>query len=537
VRHGTESCARSTLGIGVLCALLWSAPARADGALVIRTLEHGDWAGAVEAVQRDPAWQGRAVRVVVHDADGRRSRCGDYRLELDAAGERAFERGRCDPASGATTLRLVDRAALFEADEGFARPRTVRVRAIETREGAAEGRARSPVVTELRCHLAIRPYVVDLLHGRRVRATPERFELRPVDDGVSVVAAGEQWRVRSSFVRVRYELLDRSSGRVVLRETVRLECNRGADDPLSRADGWQATIEGRPVVWLQSGRTYRGRAGLGTSPDDRGSCGGEGGAESWYAVRFEAPHRLALALHAAADAALYVRAGSLGGPEVLCRDTAGPREAVDTVLPPGTYFVAVDGLEGLARYRLAARFERRGRSSSISSVPSSEQRGRSSSISSVSFEAPSPRAVERLEDRAHHRRAAPTETTVARAHRPPLRSPADDPPALEIDRVLFAGPSRARASCGGDGAPEHVFRLHVGRPSRVSVRLESRFDAALFLRAADGREIDCARGLGAGLRRAAIDGELPVGSYEVVVDGAHGAARGPYHLTLHQRPR
>lgn len=332
-------------------------PLAAVGSLDIRTLELGDWARAVEAMQTDPGWQGRTVRVVVVDPAGRRARCGRYRLALDAHAERAFERGACDPASGATALRLIHRAALFETDAGFPRPRTIRVRAVETREGVAEGAATPPAGTELRCHLAIRPYVVDLLNGRRVRATPDRFELRPVGDGVSVVAAGEEWRARSSAVRIRYELIDRASGEVVLRDQARLECSRGDEDPLRRDEGWQATIQGRDVIWLRSGQAYRGRAWLARTADDRGTCGGEGGVESWYAVRFEVPHRLVLGLHAEQGAALYVRRGSIFGPEVLCRSTSVHPHTVDRVLLPGTYFVAVDGLNGLARYRLSAFFE------------------------------------------------------------------------------------------------------------------------------------------------------------------------------------
>jgi len=352
--------------VGSACALAVAivasghSAAVAQSQLAVRTLEHGAWASAVAAMQVDPSWEGRAIHVVVEDTDGRRSPCGRYRLLLDPTGQRAFAKGRCDGRTAATELRLTDRAALFDRTDAIARPRTLRIWAFEVRRGAAEGRARQPVVPELRCSLAVRPYVVDLLSGRRARAAPDRFRMRPVGEGVSVAATVDGWVVRAGSTRIEYELIDRRSEAVVLRQRVRLVCSDETEETEETeppGPGWHATIEGRDVLWLDSGRAYESAMPLRSRYPDRGSCGGADGTERWYAIRFETPRHLALAVWSEPDAALYVRECSIDGREVLCHDADRHLETIDAVFQPGTYFIAVDGGHGPGRHRLMARVE------------------------------------------------------------------------------------------------------------------------------------------------------------------------------------
>ncbi len=458
-------------------ALSMAAPASAQSSLVVRTLEHGEWGASIAALQTDLRSQGTGLHVVVEDASGSRAACGAYQLLLDDAGSRAFDLAGCD-ASGATTLVLVDRMALFAPGELVSRPRAIGIAAIEVRSGAALGGARLTAESELRCSLAIRPFLVDLATGARVPATPDRFELRPVGEGVSVQPLSDGWSIRAGLVRIEYELVERASGDVVLRETVALRC--GA--PEAPAPAAAASTE---VIELVPDRVFRGATMTRGLLDDRGSCGGEEGPEQWYVVRLDAPALLSLRLVSEFDAALYVRAGSMHGTEIACRDNYARLETLEMNLDAGVYYVAVDGTGTHGRYRLTS-FQ----------------------------EAPDPRALVPVprEELANHQM---------------------------LDGELVPARSGYAASCGGDEAPEHVYWFRVDRPTFVSLRLASRFDAALYLLEASGAELDCrsAIGLAGDTRRSRIATELAPGLYYVVVDGEHATAQaGRYRLALHQLP-
>lgn len=316
--------------LAILFVIGAASPARAQ--LAVRTLEHGEWAGAVATLQSQPEVD-RTLHVVVEDGAGARSPCGRYFLILDAAAQRAFSVGTCDPTTQATALELVSREALFELGDVVARPRTVQIAAFEVRQGSAEGRAAQPVSSELACSLALRPQLYDLLRGVHVRAAPERFELRPIGGApAEIEAVAEGWTVRSGSVRFEYELVDRRTREVVLREVVRLECGRETVEPAS--DG----------VWTGDTSLAAG--------DDHGSCGGRGAPEEWRALRLDAPSRLVVRVVASFDAAIYLRAGSQHGVEVACRDESTRLETLDIHLDAGTYYLAVDGNAERGRYRL-----------------------------------------------------------------------------------------------------------------------------------------------------------------------------------------
>lgn len=449
-------------------------PAAANAQLSVRTLEHGDWTASIAALQTDLSSQGRSLHVVVA-AGPQRAACGAYQLTLDDSGSRAFDVVGCDPETRATELRLVDRLALFELGDVVAQPRRIRVAAIELRHGSASGGATLRAETELRCSIAARPYLVDYATGERVLATPDRFEMRPVGEGVVIAASGDGWTIRSGSVRIEYELIDRASGEVVLHETVALSC--GAPPAPERRD--------EDAIELVPGRVFRGATMTRSRLDDHGGCGGEEGPEQWYVVRLDAPTRLGLRLVSEFDAALYVRAGSKNGPEIACRDDHALLETLEINLPAGVYYVAVDGTGTHGRYRL------------------------------MEFTAPAdPRAFER-------------------APRAPITN------HERIGAELVPAPSSYQASCGGDQAPEHVYWFRIDRPSFVALRLASTFDASLYLLAADGAELGCrsAIGLRHDVRRSDLRTEIEPGLYYVVVDGESGrSGTGPYALDLHQLP-
>lgn len=468
---------------GALAALwvaMWlAAPASAQSTLFVRTLEHGDWAASMAALQTDLRSQGTVLHVVVEDAHGTRASCGGYQLLLDDAGSRAFDVGRCDPATGATELVLVDRMALFVHGDVVARPRSIGVAAIEVRHGSARGGARTSAQTELRCSLAVRPYLVDLATGARVPATPDRFELRPVGRGVTIQPLGDGWAIRAGLVRIEYELVDRRTAEVVLRETVALHC--GSEPPASPPS---ETRSGE-IIELVPGRVFRGATMTRGLFDHRGSCGGDEGPEQWYVVRLASPTLLTLRLVSEFDAALYVREGAIDGPEIACRDRYARLETLSINLDAGVYYVAVDGTGTHGRYRL------------------------------TSFEDPvDPRAL------------GPVPQAELSNHQ-------------TLEAELVPARSLYAASCGGEHAPEHVYRFRLDRPTFVSLRLASRFDAALYLLEANGAEIECrsAVGLPHETRRSRIGAELGPGTYYVVVDGERATTPlGRYRLALHQLP-
>jgi hypothetical protein len=368
--------------------------------------------------------------------------------------------------------------ALFEGGDVVAHPRAIGIAAIESRHGSALGGASLTAETELRCSIALRPYLVDLATGARVAATPDRFELRPVGQGALVEAQGEGWSIRSGSVRLDYELVDRTSGDVVLHETVGLSC--GEPTPV-RAP--QAPSTG--AIELHPDRVYRGATMTEQLSDDHGSCGGQEGPEQWYVVHLDVPTQLGLRLVSEFDGALYVRAGSQDGPEIACRDEHATLETLDINLDAGVYYVAIDGTGTNGRYRL------------------------------VSFEDPvDPRALTPVprDEIANHQ---------------------------SLDGELVPTASSYQGSCGGAEAPEHVYWFRLNQPAFVAVRLESRFDSALYLLGSGGSELRCQSVMGfhGDTRQSSVTAELDPGLYYVVVDGENDrASAGRYHVALHELP-
>ncbi len=357
-----------------VAALGFGGAARAQSDLDVRTLEHGDWASTVAALQGDVTAEGRTVHVVV-EGGGRRAPCGHYLLLLDAYGQRAFANGGCDPTTQATALRLVQRAALFELGD-IPRPRIVQIAAFELRQATAEGRAAQPAGAELRCSVGLRPFVLDLLHGTAVRATPERFEVRALGDGADVHVEGDAWTVRSGSMRFAYELVDRHSREVVLRETVAMACSSTPLEPtLTSATHGPPSTRPFPSAPPASGPAPSEDALSSGPPIERvlrpdepsryrGRCGGEAGPDHVYTVHVGHPTWVALRVESRFDAILSLR--NADGRELDCSIVTGDPDQIRVPrawaqLASGTYYVVVDAASrelGDGWYRLGMDFAR-----------------------------------------------------------------------------------------------------------------------------------------------------------------------------------
>lgn len=229
-----------------------------------------------------------------------------------------------------------------------------------------------------------------------------------------------------------------------------------------------------------SGDTFAAR------DDVAGSCGGAGAADLVYRVEVTKRSRLVAALQAEEAPHLLVvwrRCGDRST-EVACgRD-------VDEVLPPGTYFVAVDGSseDALGRFTL------------------------SWSLQDLTAQGGACLSAPTLVDGG----------TVA-------------------GTTVGAGDKFAASCAGSDGAasgPDRVYKIVVPRRTRVHVALTaSSFDAAIALRkvcadasgGAKAAELACEADSDVG-QRTIIDRTLEVGTYWVVVDGQTPNDQGSFVL-------
>ncbi len=215
----------------VLVAGMLPAVAHAQG-LTVETLEHGSWPESVSALQHDLHSEGTVVHVVVTDSTGARAVCGSYDLAFDGPGSEAFQVGPCDPATNATALELVSRAALFQEAEPVPHPRAIRLAATEIRVGESTGGAGVTGGSELHCTVSIRPYLDDLENGGRVYLTPDRYVVRPSAADVSA-SDGQQsgWLLSSgprASLTIDYDVVERATGEVVLHDQTELSCASGA---------------------------------------------------------------------------------------------------------------------------------------------------------------------------------------------------------------------------------------------------------------------------------------------------------------------
>lgn len=225
-------------------SLLVARSALADG-LVIETLEHGQWASSIAAMQTDLKSEGKTIHVRVNDERGHALECGFYDLTLDPDGARAFSKEPCDPASGTTPLTLTSRSALFDHEDGMSHPRRVDVLATRVVSATVGGGAHVQAESAVTCTAEVRPYLPNLETGAKAALTPDRYKLTVYDDQVRVIHDGTHWtltRPAGGTLVAAYDVLDEHTGAIVMRDKVALACgNTGSSADVTGTDSTATT--------------------------------------------------------------------------------------------------------------------------------------------------------------------------------------------------------------------------------------------------------------------------------------------------------
>lgn len=216
-----------------LCSVFGSVPCvhAQDRELRVATIEHGSWPETIAALQHDVHSEGTTVHVIVFDESSHLAACGRYTLGLDLSGAAAFQAGACDPATSATALILHARTELFSHDGVVPRPRAIRLVATEVRYGDSAGGAAMTGGAALDCSVGIRPFLDDLEHGGVVYLGPDRYEVHPTQTTVMVSVEATGWSLHAratSALTIAYDVVDRTTGEVVLHDAATLACTTGA---------------------------------------------------------------------------------------------------------------------------------------------------------------------------------------------------------------------------------------------------------------------------------------------------------------------
>ena len=212
--------------LAVVPFVLLVAPSARAAEPTLTTRELGSFPDALAALRGDLGGEGRTLHVSVH-AGGSRVACDHYQLDLDPAARAAFRVGACDPATEETSLVLEHRAELFDHDAHVPRPRTLSITAVVTHQGTVVAGGGPQGGSALRCSWALRPYLDDLEHGTRVLLTPEHYALRSGSAWVTATPDGAGWSLSTTegaSFHLEYEVVDRATGAVVLRQALTLRC-------------------------------------------------------------------------------------------------------------------------------------------------------------------------------------------------------------------------------------------------------------------------------------------------------------------------
>lgn len=451
-------------------ALCLASPGVAFADLRPRVAGHRDWAGAIASLQADLHAQGQFLDVSVEDtATHQAVPCSDYTLQLDNSGTQAFAVESCNPDTNVTRLWLRHRAALFEHGDIVPRPRSLTLTVVQTRTARVASPEGLPAGSDVRCSVAVRPFLRNLETGSQVYLVPGRFQLRTTGTRVQAFVEGPGWRLEApastgASLRVSYEVVDTQRGEVVLRENADLACARqslpmgpGPAVPGAFSDGELGVND----------RTQGTTAGA----NQRlvGSCGGGRAPERVFHLTVPERGTLDLTVDAAYDAMLYLRRGSPNNDalEVGCNDDEGSvyRSHLHRFVDPGEYFIVVDGYgTNQGTFTLSSRF-----------TPDVVQ------VQGLGLL-----------------------------------------PGFPAQGRTTGEPNRYRGSCGGGSAPERIFSFTLEQPSQIEAEVEADFSPVLYLRSGspEGTETGCmAADLGA--TRLNLQRTLPPGLYYLVLDGYH----------------
>ena len=224
--------------------------------LVVETLERVRLADWITAAQRNPAFEGQTIGVVVrHNSPGAAVEgCGRYRIEFDDVTRGAFEIGPCDPRTNATRLTLLSRSLLFETASGpVPRPREgIQVGAVVILGGTETAGSRPEFESMTSCAILERVFEKNILNPEQppFEYNPPQYQMVPLDPDVQVQPAQNGWLLSRPFARgqlgIRYEIRDQQ-GRLVLSDLLSrpLQCGE-AELPQQAPPAWPLPPQAPP---------------------------------------------------------------------------------------------------------------------------------------------------------------------------------------------------------------------------------------------------------------------------------------------------
>ncbi len=225
-----------TASVLALLSVVGVSPATAHAQPRVTTFEHDQWWDVVSGLAEDVGSEGTQVALCARSTEaGACLPCGAYTLSLDAAAAQAFAIGACDETTGATTVRLVHRAALFDHAHAVPVPRSLGIGAELATGTASESATPRSAGSAVGCSARVRPYVRDLEHGvvvflrpdaYEVRVARARFRVEPSVDGEFVISSTDV--AQTDFA---YDVIERATGTVIVVGHANLTCTSTVDVP------------------------------------------------------------------------------------------------------------------------------------------------------------------------------------------------------------------------------------------------------------------------------------------------------------------
>lgn len=260
------------VGVLALLAPLWAAPSLARADVRVTSADGRDWFEVMSDLAESLDSQGTSVALCARQDSGRCAPCGAYVLSFDAIGAAAFEVGACDPATGATYVRLVDRSALFDHTHAVPVPRPIAIYAALARSATTERVTPRAAGSGVACSVSIRPYVRDLEHGVIVPLLPDAYDVRvarmraqvdPSADGSFVISSTD-----GAGTELSYDVIERATGAVVLVGHATLSCTSAADVPATLPDAVSPIPTARRDALALAAPAVRRGGGIRVAPHD-----------------------------------------------------------------------------------------------------------------------------------------------------------------------------------------------------------------------------------------------------------------------------
>ncbi len=347
-----------------------------------------------------------------------------------------------DTVAGTTSIEAI---ACFGNEDWFYLPVPEQLRTVAVAETTGEGT--NPLMVSL--HVRDNDGTMRLIGG----------------DGTHVAEAAPRESQADVYVRIK----NMSSGGRPYRLEVRL---RPRLPPNDDCDGIEL-LPGAPRIGTTAG----------ANDSTRSACGGEGSPDVVYRFNLLEPKAVNIVAEGPLDTILSLRSVCDDeSTEVLCSDVPGQREEIDAVLPPGDWYVWVDGHDGRE-----GEFE----------------------ITLQTQAAP----------------PSPPNDSCETA----LELDVDQGGGVEIGNIATAT-DEVTSSCGEEGG-DAFYSLTIEEPTYLFAELNASFEMSLSIRGSceeDESELLCAEIMQDGTATMEMS-YLEAGAYTLVVDGG-GPARRDYEL-------